>query len=79
VITENCGIAPLLVGVAGLVAPHNTQAISRAIERVLTEPELHAQLSAGCKKAASRLGWEEPAQEMEASYRQLVGPESRVS
>jgi glycosyltransferase involved in cell wall biosynthesis len=79
VITENCGIAPLLAGVAGLVAPHNAEAISRAIARVLTEPELHAQLSAGCKEAASRLGWEEPAQEMEASYRQLVGPESRVS
>jgi glycosyltransferase involved in cell wall biosynthesis len=79
VITENCGIAPLLAGVAGLLAPHDAQAISRAIARVLTEPELHAQLSAGCKEAASRLGWEEPAQEMEASYRQLVGSSSRVS
>jgi glycosyltransferase involved in cell wall biosynthesis len=79
VITENCGIAPLLVGVAGLVVPHNAEAMSRAIARVLTEPALCAQLSAGCKQATSRLGWEEPAQEMEASYRQLVGSESRVS
>ena len=73
VVTEDCGIAPLLAGIAGLVVPHNAQAISRAIERVLTEPDLHAQLSAGCKKAASRLGWEEPAQEMES----LVSPTCR--
>jgi glycosyltransferase involved in cell wall biosynthesis len=78
VITEACGIAPLLAGVSGLVVPHNAEAMSRAIARVLTEPELRAQLSAGCKEATSRLGWEEPAQEMESLYRQLVDPESRV-
>jgi glycosyltransferase involved in cell wall biosynthesis len=78
VITEECGIAPLLAGVSGLVVPHNAEAMSRAIARVLTEPELRAQLSAGCKEATSRLGWEEPAQEMESLYRQLVDPESRV-
>jgi glycosyltransferase involved in cell wall biosynthesis len=78
VITEECGIAPLLAGVSGLVVPHNAEAMSRAIARMLTEPELRAQLSAGCKEATSRLGWEEPAQEMESLYRQLVDPESRV-
>jgi glycosyltransferase involved in cell wall biosynthesis len=78
VITENCGIAPLLAGVSGLVVPHNAEAMSRAIARVLTEPELRAQLSAGCKQATSRLGWEEPAQQMESLFRQLVDPESGV-
>ena len=78
VITEECGIAPLLAGVSGLVVSQNAEAMSRAIARVLTEPELHAQLSAGCKQSTSRLGWEEPAQEMESLYRQLVDPQSRV-
>ena len=79
VVTEGCGIAPLLAGVAGLVVPHKAAAIAQAIERLLTEPGLRAQFAAGCKQATLRLGWEEPAQEMEALYRQLVGTESRVS
>jgi len=79
VVTEGCGIAPLLAGVAGLVVPHKAEAIARAIERLLTEPDLRAKFAAGGKEATSRLGWEEPAQEMEALYRQLVGSERRVS
>jgi glycosyltransferase involved in cell wall biosynthesis len=79
VVTEGCGIAPLLAGVAGLVVPHKAEAIAHGIERLLTEADLRAQFAAGCKEAASRLGWEEPAQEMEALYRQLVGAERRVS
>jgi glycosyltransferase involved in cell wall biosynthesis len=79
VVTEGCGIAPLLAGIAGLVVRHEAEAVARAIERLLTEPDLHAGLAAGCKEVTSRLGWEEPAQEMELLYRQLVGAESRVS
>jgi glycosyltransferase involved in cell wall biosynthesis len=79
VVTEGCGVAPLLADVAGLVVPHNAEAVFRAMERVLTNGELHAKLTAGCQDATSRLGWEEPAQEMESLYRRLVGAESRVS
>jgi hypothetical protein len=46
---------------------------------LLMEPDLRAQFAAGCGEVTSRLGWEEPAQEMEALYRQLVGAESHVS
>ena len=79
IVTEGCGIAPLLEGVAGLVVPHNSVAISRAMERLLVDPGLHAQLAAGCKEATARLGWQEPALAMESLYRQLVGAESRVA
>jgi glycosyltransferase involved in cell wall biosynthesis len=79
VVTEDCGIAPLLAGIAGLVVAHNTESIAQAIGRLLTQPDLHARFAAGCQEATSRLGWEEPAQEMESKYRQLVGAESRVS
>jgi glycosyltransferase involved in cell wall biosynthesis len=79
IVTQGCGVAPLLADVAGLVVPHDSAAISRSIARLLTEPDLHAQLTAGCKRARAQLGWEEPAREMESLYRQLVGVESRVS
>ena len=79
VVTENCGVAPLLAGVAGLVVPHDAKALVEAIEKLLTDPALHAQFSAGCKEAAEQLGWGEPAKKMESLYRHLVGAESRVS
>jgi glycosyltransferase involved in cell wall biosynthesis len=79
IVTEECGIAPLLAGVAGLVVPHDAAAISQAIERVLVEPGLHAQLAGGTREAASRLGWEEPAVAMEALYGQLVKADGRVA
>jgi glycosyltransferase involved in cell wall biosynthesis len=79
IVTEGCGIAPLLRDVAALVVPHDATAISRAIARLVTERGLHEQLAAGCSEVASRLGWEEPAREMETLYRQLVPAESRVA
>jgi len=78
IVTEECGIAPLLAGVAGLAVPHDAGAISRAIERIFIEPGLHARLAAGCSDAASRLGWEEPVRTMEALYGQLVEVATRV-
>jgi glycosyltransferase involved in cell wall biosynthesis len=72
VVTEQCGIAPLLAEVAALVAAHDATSLSSAIERILSEPGLHMRLAAGCREAAARLDWEEPAAEMEALYRRLA-------
>jgi D-inositol-3-phosphate glycosyltransferase len=55
-----------------LVVPHDVTAIAQALGRVLWEPGLHARLSAGCRKVAARLDWDEPAQEMEKLYEKLV-------
>ena len=72
IVTEQCGIAPLLADEAGLVVRHEAVGLSSAIERILTEPELSSRLAAGCAKVASRLGWEEPVREMEALYATLA-------
>lgn len=78
IVTENCGVAPLLDGVAGLVVPHDAAAITTALRRLLTDPELHAKLSTGCAEATSRLDWGEPAAAMESLYATLVAPPSFV-
>ena len=79
IVTEQCGIAPLLADVAGLTVTHDANSISRAIVRVLTEPGLHSRLSAGCREVASRLDWQQPAREMEALYQRLTPiPECRA-
>jgi glycosyltransferase involved in cell wall biosynthesis len=72
VVTEQCGIAPLVAGEAGLVVPHDSGAVSDALARVLGAEEMHARLAAGCAKAASRLGWSEPVSEMETLYARLA-------
>jgi len=68
VITENCGVAPLLDGLAGIVVPHETAAVARAVEQILSNSELRRCFSEGGKHIATRLGWDGPVAEMEKMY-----------
>jgi glycosyltransferase involved in cell wall biosynthesis len=72
IVSERCGIAPLLAEEAGLLVKHNRAALSQALQRVLGEVDLHARLAAGCTKVTSRLGWEAPIGDMEALYAALA-------
>ncbi len=72
IVTETCGIAPLLAGRAGLVVPHNAEALAGALERLLASDTLRAQLAAGCTQIAPHLGWEEPVAQMESLYKELL-------
>jgi glycosyltransferase involved in cell wall biosynthesis len=76
IVTDRCGIAPLLEDVAGLVVPHEAAAIAQALERMLREPKLHSRLTQGCCKLAAGLDWNGPAHEMEALYARLAGESS---
>jgi glycosyltransferase involved in cell wall biosynthesis len=82
IVTEECGIAPLLADEAGLVVRHDASELSNALGRVLNEAQLRERLKAGCAAVTSRLGWEEPVRDMEALYaelasKQAIGAESR--
>jgi glycosyltransferase involved in cell wall biosynthesis len=82
IVTEQCGIAPLLADEAGLVVRHDKMDLSNALNRVLTDTELRARLSAGCAVVTSHLGWEGPVADMESLYaelasKQVAGAESR--
>jgi glycosyltransferase involved in cell wall biosynthesis len=78
VVTEGCGVAPLLAGNAGIVVTHDSNAISVALRSFLTDSALHAKFAAGCPEATSRLGWTEPTKAMESLYRTLASQSSRV-
>lgn len=73
VVTENCGIAPLLAGSAGLVVRHETSDVAEAVKQVLFDGELRNRLAQGGRSAASHLGWDEPVSEMERLYAKLAG------
>ena len=79
IVTEQCGIAPLLAGVAGLVIEHDANALSKALMRVLGERELQARLREGCHTVTSQLGWKEPVEQMEALYKRITMAETFVA
>src|SRR5258707_15868936 len=76
IVTEQCGIAPLLADQAGLVVRHDAGALLEGLERILSDSELRARLAAGCATVTSRLGWEEPVREMEALYATLASQQA---
>ncbi|HEX9232938.1 MAG TPA: glycosyltransferase [Candidatus Acidoferrum sp.] len=72
VVTENCGVAPLLRGLAGIVVAHETPAVAQAVKQILSDAFLRTNLSEGGRKAVSRLGWDEPVERMEEIYAGLA-------
>ena len=72
IVTEQCGIAPLLANEAGLVVRHDSTALSEALTSMLGTGETRARLAVGCQKVTSRLGWDEPVREMETLYGRLA-------
>ena len=72
IVSEQCGIAPLLADEAGLVVPHEVGAIAEALARILDDAKLRGHLAAGCAKVTLRLGWDNPVREMEELYASCV-------
>jgi glycosyltransferase involved in cell wall biosynthesis len=68
IVTEQCGIAPLLANQAGMVVRHEAHSVADALIRILTDEELRRHLQAGCAKVTLDLGWGEPVREMERLY-----------
>ena len=78
VVTEGCGVAPLLAGTAGVVVRHETSEVAEAVKEVLFDGELRGRLARGGKSAAMHLGWDGPVGEMERLYTNLTGPSREV-
>jgi len=78
VVTEHCGVAPLLDGLAGIVVRHETAEVAQAVKHVLSDEGLRRRFSEGGKRAASRLGWDEPVSAMEKIHAGLAGPASVI-
>jgi len=73
IVTDQCGIAPLLDGVAGLTVQHSASSLAQKIFNLLNNPALYAQLKNGCATAVQRLDWGLPIREMDSLYRKLAG------
>jgi glycosyltransferase involved in cell wall biosynthesis len=73
ILTDQCGIAPLLDGVAGISVPHSANSLAQTMASLFNHPSLYAQLKSGCATAAQRLDWGQPTREMDSLYRKLAG------
>jgi glycosyltransferase involved in cell wall biosynthesis len=73
IVTDQCGIAPLLGDTAGIVVPHDQQQLAAALRALLEDSYLYSRLREGCHAATLRLGWEQPIDQMEALYARLAG------
>jgi glycosyltransferase involved in cell wall biosynthesis len=68
ILTDRCGIAPLIAGRAGVVVPHDVAALEAALASLCAHPRLREAYSAGCAAVTSQLSWDVPIAEMEALY-----------
>jgi glycosyltransferase involved in cell wall biosynthesis len=71
-VTDRCGIAPLIDQRAGLVVPHDADALEAGLSRILDDAALAARLRKGCKGVAGSLSWAEPLAQMESLYREVI-------
>jgi glycosyltransferase involved in cell wall biosynthesis len=72
IVTENCGIAPLLKGKAGLVVKHDEADLRNALQRVMEDNGLRQILKGGSSAVLEQLDWNQPLAEMEYIYYELA-------
>jgi glycosyltransferase involved in cell wall biosynthesis len=71
-VTDRCGIAPIVDQRAGLVVPHDCAALEAGLSQILDDPAVAGRLRGGCDAVASSLSWAEPLAQMETLYRELI-------
>lgn len=71
-VTDRCGIAPIVDQRAGLVVPHDCAALEAGLAQILEDGSLSARLREGCAEVANSLSWAQPLEQMEALYRELI-------
>jgi glycosyltransferase involved in cell wall biosynthesis len=72
VVTDRCGIAGFFEDDEAVVVPYDRRAIVDAIDRVLGDEALRAQLALGGLEAARRMSWDHVADAQEAIYREVA-------
>ncbi len=72
ILTDQCGIAPIVDGRTGLVVPHDSRALAAALKLLLGGGSLARQFSDACPGVVRGLSWEQPLSDMEAIYSHAV-------
>ena len=70
VVSDRCGIAPLIDQRAGLVTSYDSGAVARTLQNLLRNAPLYHQLKAGCRDVAAEISWDGLVKKMQVSYEQ---------
>ncbi|MCA1595786.1 MAG: glycosyltransferase [Chloroflexi bacterium] len=70
VVTDRCGVAPLL-GDAAIIVPHEEAAIAEAIRAILSDDELRSRMQSACRSTADAASWDGPLAEMDSMYQDI--------
>jgi glycosyltransferase involved in cell wall biosynthesis len=72
IVSDQCGIAPLIDQRAGLVTAYDAAGLGRTLKELLNNTELYNRLKAGCAQVADEISWDKLIAEMQNSYREAV-------
>jgi glycosyltransferase involved in cell wall biosynthesis len=72
IVTDQCGIAPIVGGRAGIVVQHSTQTLEQALALLLSNSRLREVFRDGCATVTRELSWAEPVAQMESLYAQCT-------
>ncbi|MEX0990760.1 MAG: glycosyltransferase [Actinomycetota bacterium] len=72
VISDRCGIAPFVADRAGLVEPLDVGSFADGLRRIHADGDLRARFAAAGPEVARELSWDEPFDEQEALYRDII-------
>jgi len=76
-VTDQCGIAPIVNHGAGLVVPHDCAAMEAGLHQILDNTAVAARLRTGCTDVARLLTWETPLSEMHNLYMEILAEGTR--
>ncbi len=78
VVSDRCGIAPLVDQRAGLVTSYDSHAVAEALKLLMNNPALYQRLKVGCPQVAKEISWDGLVRGMQDSYEQTIADFSRV-
>lgn len=74
IVTEQCGIAPIVRGRAGIVVAHSSDAVADALDTLFSKPSPRDSFREGCAEMTRELSWDEPIDQLETLYARCLAP-----
>ena len=68
IVSDRCGIAPLINQRAGLVTAYDSGAVARTLQDLLENLPLYQRLKAGCPIVADEISWDRLVRRMQETY-----------
>ncbi len=72
IVSDACGIRSLVEHRAGLVVAPETEALTQALAKLLSDPALYSKFQEGCRAVTDELSWDSLAEKMDGYYLRTV-------